>query len=266
MFIRPASDLHNEFSTFKLPSLETDSRSVLLLAGDIGLAKVQSTLTPFLDSVTDRFTDVLYIPGNHEYYHDGSLIRVDVKLEEICRRYLNVHYLNRKTIKIGNVRFIGATLWTDMNNGDPMVIMTAQEQMNDYRRIRTGTLAEPYRRKIRPVDTLGLNIDHRHFIKTELEKARENGEKVVVMTHHSPSFLSRPQGMRHGLLDYAYYNCGLESLIEEYRPAVWVHGHSHYPADYMIGNTRIVSNPRGYSYGSEQDEGLGFLPNLVIEL
>lgn len=36
-------------------------------------------------------------------------------------------------------------------------------------------------------------------------------------------------------------------LIEKYQPTLWIHGHTHEKADYMIGNTRIVSNPRGYN-------------------
>ena len=26
----------------------------------------------------------------------------------------------------------------------------------------------------------------------------------------------------------------------------WTHGHTHEPFDYMIGNTRVLANPRGY--------------------
>jgi len=33
-----------------------------------------------------------------------------------------------------------------------------------------------------------------------------------------------------------------------YRPQIklWVHGHTHDPYDYVIGETRVVCNPRGY--------------------
>lgn len=268
MFIRPVSDIHNEFSVFNLPPTGVDSMATLVLAGDIAVAKRGlSTLTPFLDAVADRFTDVVYIPGNHEYYNDGSLLRTDAKLEAICKTYPNVHYMNRKTMLINGVRFIGATLWTDFKKGDPLVIMTAHESMNDYNCIRTGTYAEPYRRAIRPVDIIGLNLDHRGFIEHALKEAKMAGEKVVVFTHHSPSIMSRSPDIRPGLLDYAYYNdCGLEELMLDYEPAVWVHGHSHHPVDYMIGNTRVVSNPRGYSYNKDTDEGLGFIGSLTIEL
>ena len=27
---------------------------------------------------------------------------------------------------------------------------------------------------------------------------------------------------------------------------LWVHGHTHSPSDYMVGDTRVVCNPLGY--------------------
>jgi len=38
----------------------------------------------------------------------------------------------------------------------------------------------------------------------------------------------------------------LDELVEERRPAVWVHGHTHLGGDYEIGETRVVCNPFGY--------------------
>lgn len=268
MFIRPISDIHNEFSIFDLPVTEVDGKAVLVLAGDIAIAnRASSTLTPFLDSVTDRFAHILYIPGNHEYYSDGSLLRVDAKLENACKRYPNVHYMNRKTKVIDGVKFIGATLWTDFNNGDPRVTMEAHSTMNDYNHIRTGTFAEPYARKIRPIDIMGINADHRMFIEHELILAHSMEEKVVVFTHHGPTLASRPNIIPSGPLDYAYYNASkIEDLIFDYKPLVWIHGHSHFPVDMMLGDTRLINNPRGYSDFPASDEGLGFFGDLVIEL
>jgi hypothetical protein len=35
-------------------------------------------------------------------------------------------------------------------------------------------------------------------------------------------------------------------LSKHDRIKLWVHGHMHNPSDYMIGDTRVVCNPRGY--------------------
>lgn len=267
-YVRPLSDVHNEFSTFNVPETDVDSEATLVLAGDIGVAKRPSTLIPFLDSITDRFKDILYIPGNHEYYNDGSILRTDAKLTDICNRYDNVHYMNKKSRKIGDTLFIGATLWTDFKRGDPVVILQCHAEMNDYQCIRTGTRAEPYRRTVRCADILSMHLDHKQFIEHELKVAKLAGEKkIVVFTHHGPSFMSRPKGMRSNNLDWAYYNdCGLEDLMLDYGVSVWIHGHSHYPVDYMIGDTRVVSNPRGYAHHGDATERSDFGSSLVIEL
>ena len=41
----------------------------------------------------------------------------------------------------------------------------------------------------------------------------------------------------------------MEEIIEQYQPALWVHGHIHHSWDYQIGRTRIIANPRGYVDG-----------------
>lgn len=266
MFIRPASDIHNEFSVFNLPVTAVDEKAVLVLAGDIALADaLNSTLVPFLDSVTDRFRDVLYIPGNHEYYR-SSLLRADEKLADVCKRYQNVHYMQEKSMLLDGVRFIGATLWTDFDRGNPMVCLAAQNEMNDFVHIRTGNRTTPYARKMRPIDVMGINSHNRFFIKEELEKANAANEKAVVFTHHSPSIMSQSSVYKPGPIDYAYHNTGLEDMMLDYNPVLWIHGHSHHPVDYMIGNTRILSNPRGYCKHPSGNEGLGYNGELVIEL
>ena len=51
-------------------------------------------------------------------------------------------------------------------------------------------------------------------------------------------------------------------LIEEKKPALWIHGHAHNSVDYTIGETRILSNPRGYSNRLNRN----FDDNLIITL
>jgi hypothetical protein len=42
-----------------------------------------------------------------------------------------------------------------------------------------------------------------------------------------------------------------------------IHGHLHRPADYLIGDTRIISNPRGYP---DEIKDTSFDPALVLDL
>ena len=45
------------------------------------------------------------------------------------------------------------------------------------------------------------------------------------------------------------------------KPVLWVHGHVHRKADYMIGSTRVICNPKGYP-----GENTGFDAGLVVEI
>ena len=44
---------------------------------------------------------------------------------------------------------------------------------------------------------------------------------------------------------------------------LWLHGHVHVQHDYRVGNTRVVSNPRGHG---RKGETLRFEPLKLIEV
>lgn len=269
----PASDIHNEFSVFNFPELERESETTLVLAGDIFVAEEKNSARKFLNDVSRRFDEVILVAGNHEYYN-GSLLRVPAKIEALSHEYNNVHFLHRRSVKLGGVWFVGATLWTDFKNGDPFAKLEAGI-LKDYKKIRTGLRADSkgqlaYARKVTTNDISFENYKDREFIAKELQRLK--GEKVVVVTHHAPHLLSGEAFYRANkmtALDYAYYNTGLDDLILDYGPAFWIHGHTHYKADYTIGDTRVICNPRGYNEldsNGYQNESLVFDTTAILEL
>ena len=88
MKIRLLSDLHTEFRLpFKTASFaEYHDEDVLVLAGDIasGSTNTISVIKFFLDQ---GFPDVVYVPGNHEYY-GGDFIQFNEKMTEKMAEYL----------------------------------------------------------------------------------------------------------------------------------------------------------------------------------
>ena len=38
----------------------------------------------------------------------------------------------------------------------------------------------------------------------------------------------------------------IEKVILDLQPKYWIHGHTHIPCQYDLGDTRVVCNPRGY--------------------
>jgi predicted phosphodiesterase len=119
MRIQLFSDLHLERYPAFQPLLAPDA-DVIVLAGDIGSYQGGSRLggtdfglerfSPALGATKAR---VLYVPGNHEY--DGlEFDEAHSRLRETCAR-LGITWLERETVIVEHVRFIGTTLWSDFD-------------------------------------------------------------------------------------------------------------------------------------------------------
>lgn len=261
------SDIHLEFSGgyLDIPESPDDKDTVLVLAGDVGLAKKAYTYTDFIEEMSARFRAIIYISGNHEYYH-GSIVTSRSRIWNNLIEYSNVHVIENETVVIDNVAFVGATLWSDFNNGDPLCMHNVKNGMNDYKLIRTGpSIDAAYLRSFTPQDAFMLFQQSKKFIFDEAKEQKEAGRKVVVVTHMGPSWQSVPDRYKTGPyadLNGAYVS-NLEEEILDTKPDYWIHGHTHDSCDYMIGDTHVVVNPRGY-YNHEENPT--FNPQMVIEV
>lgn len=264
MFIRIMSDLHIEMAPYVVEEMPEDNDTVLVLAGDIGLFK-HVDLEKFIREMSERFHHVIYTPGNHEYYGGYYPHSMD-KFKDQIVDLMNVELLDKGKVTIDNVVFIVATLWTSYDNGNPVAIMNAQNMMNDYRKIRTGPKLEPWRRKITATEFHADHLVAKNYIFTELEKW-DGTYKEVVVTHHGPSYQSVTEGFRGNPLNHAYVSELGEEIVTS-GPDIWIHGHIHSSLDYEIGDTRIVTNPKGYPMNKEgtQHENSRFNPLFRIEL
>lgn len=273
MKIKIVSDLHLEFSDITIPN--EGGIDVLILSGDIMVAedlhdipspepyapggmkdfmskiKRVASWREFLKRVSNDFPHVIYVAGNHEFYHGKWMRTLDVLREE-CAKFPNIYFLENDCKKIDDVTFIGGTLWTDMNKGDPLTLHAVRDMMNDFRIIRKEF--EGYT-KLKPVDTVVRHKRMLEYIKTIV--AEKHDEKFVVVGHHAPSRMSIHEQYKSDFLMNGAYSSDLSEFILD-RPQIklWTHGHTHHPFDYVIGETRIVCNPRGYeSDGYSEDSG-----------
>ena len=87
------------------------------------------------------------------------------------------------------------------------------------------------------------------------------GGKIVVVTHHAPSPESIPPSFQESAFNPCFAS-DMTRFITESKVRLWIHGHIHAHSDYMIGNTRVLANPRGYPGESKT----GFEPGLVVEV
>jgi hypothetical protein len=177
------SDLHLEFEPFAPPEVQADA---VILAGDIDTGR--KGLKWALKTFPNR--PVIYVLGNHEFYGQ-KLQNLIEDLREMAMG-TNIHLLENESLRIGDVVFLGATLWTDFAlNGDPVVAeIVAQTGLNDYRQIRTL----PGYSLLKPSDTRRLHIQSRRWLEDQVMSLK--GQKVVVVTHQAPSRQSLPPALQ----------------------------------------------------------------------
>ncbi len=258
MKIRTASDIHLEFGYFELPPLPEDKDTVCVLAGDIGVVgkKPSKGFIGFLHDTAEQFREVVYIMGNHDHWR-CSIVRTIPKIKEAMITLYgempsNLHIVNDETVVIDDVAFICSTLWTDFGKEDQFMMwdasgggMDGRGIMRDFRRIRTGGKDDPYRCKLKPVHTVAMHMRAKEYIFPEIAKQKELGRTTIVVTHHAPSLQSLNEHHRNDKM-YGAYASELGWEIADAEPTMWIHGHIHDSLDYMIHNTRIWCNPRGY--------------------
>ena len=248
LYYRPISDIHLEFernrrngymSSFNVPALPTDQDTVLGVAGDMDLG---TKSIDFIGRASEQFLAVVMIFGNHDYWGEdlGILSEKYQKVIDACE-FKNVFLLSRSSVTIRDTLFIGGTMWTNYGDQNPLVRLQAPEIMRrDFKKIRKNN----HQNRVLFSDFEDEFFKTKKFIFTEAEK---HDGKIVVLTHHAPSFLSiHPQYRECSLVENALYASELGNDIAYSNITLWHHGHTHRSADYQIHNTRVICNPRGY--------------------
>lgn len=201
---------------------------------------------------------VLYVLGNHEFYTHERTMETNRGLAQRAawRTSDRVRVLDDMGITIDGVRFLGSTLWYDLelNGSDPENMARAWDgasMLNDSRFLYVGA------QRWSPTLARQQHLKSRAWLEAELEAS---DLPTVVVTHHAP----HPESIAPEYeldLSTAGFVSDLTAVIERYQPMLWLHGHTHTSFAYDVGSTRVVCNPHGY--GSENHRR--FDPGLVID-
>lgn len=247
MKIQIMSDIHTEF----FPKSNWDEATklffrdcytdcdVLVIAGDLSnYANLRNSLRIVCEVYNKQ--EVLYIPGNHEYYGIPDVANKERVIKELCieLNYSNLYYCNRN-LYVEIDEFISATLWFK----DDLLNLSYIGQINDCRLIP----------KLIPW------VYHENIMDIEFIKNHIN-ENSLVFTHYLPTIHSVLPEFKGDNLN-RFFVCDLTNLIEEVQPRLWIHAHTHGSLDYNIGKTRIICNPFGYF---NVGENRGFNPHLIV--
>lgn len=286
MKIKLVSDIHLEFSDFFIKN--DNNYDVLILGGDIciaqdlhdhpalsntsdqaaiangtGLGRRQAAAQRFRDffkRCSFQFPHVIYIAGNHEFYNGKFFAGID-HLRNECANYPNVYFLERDVKRIDDVLFLGGTLWTDCNKMDPLTLHALPDMMNDFRIIRNDYAGY---RTLKAADIVDRHRKTLDYFRVVLADNKDT--KCVVVGHHSPSHMSiHPQYAHDQIMNGGYHSDLSDFILDHPQIKLWTHGHTHHYFDYMIGDTRVVCNPRGYENDGYSEE-TGYRDDLILEV
>jgi len=241
MNISLMSDIHAEFYRSELNWLPPlpDDPDVLVLAGDIHVGKA---LIDFVKRVSAALpnTHIVFIAGNHEFYRQYRKLTLKI-YHEAFATHEKIHFLENDYVDIGDVRFIGATLWTGFplhlpEHNAEKVMAYAKDNVSDFSLIADDTDKITV---FTPEIAKSLFDESKVAISKIL--AESNPNKCVVVTHFPPA-----KQLLHPLyppdLVTSYFTADCLDVINTYQPAYWFYWHNHWSAQATIGATQLVSN------------------------
>lgn len=212
------SDLHMEFDGWSW-DFYPEADVFYLCAGDIDSST--KARQAFIDKHSDH---MLAIKGNHDFY-GGSFDPVQTPIER----------------EVNGFKIAAATLWTDLSN--PIDWIRYVRGLVDASRIHgLSAQADIYNR---------IHQEHKKFLL--------NSDADVIVSHHAPSWQSISKEFTFSSLNACFVSDLDEEILNmKHPPQLWVCGHVHHKHDYWIGETHVVSNPRGYpgesNYNNYQPE------------
>lgn len=236
------SDLHFEWdlkTTDYSTVISKKYADAIFLCGDIA---DNTHALPFIEHLLSLGYKVFYILGNHEFYersfHEVLNFWKEVKLN-------NFYFLNNDYVEFNNIKIIGSTLWTSVDTTKigydgtitrrPLdwFMRNQRKDWSDVVSINDFTLLDM-------IEEFWISYN---FIQSELNSRSD--KKIIVMTHHCPSFDClddefkgrRTSNMYATELDWLFFNRKID---------YWFHGHIHSSKDFYINNTNIICNARGY--------------------
>ena len=251
MKIRILSDLHLEGGELDY-TYKHVGEDVVILAGDI---HTQGRHDCILKKIP-RDVEVFMVAGNHEYYR-GSFDHANSAMKNFEDTYPNFHFLLDQSITFKGVDFFGGTMYTDLQlyGIDPMVEIEVKHGINDFMWInknRKGAFS-PWRIE-----------DHKSCHEKfcyELQGwlGRTEGCKRVVISHFVPTAQAIDPQYRMSRLN-PYFTSDMERFMGW--EGLWVFGHTHSSYEGMLGDTRLVCNPKGYGHY----ENRMFDEELIVEI
>lgn len=213
----------------------------LALCGDICSPR-KKTFTLFLEWCSKHWEKVFFLAGNAEYFFENTYIqplpataRNDI-MKDILSKFENIYFMDRSVVDLSdNIRVLGCTLWSDLSNNN---ISLDYYPYNDQNQIYMLIYKYQYQ------EITKLHNFEKKWLEDQLDIAKNEDKRCIVLTHHLPSF---------GLIPAKYEGlpmnfCVASSCDELLQQPVlgWISGNVHAPVQTTQNTVEFRINGLGF--------------------
>lgn len=211
-----------------------------------------------------KFDYVLFVAGNHEYYNANDTKHTISEqyewMKDICSKRENVIFVERSCVEINdtNTVILGTTLWSKVSRSNEA---RAQMAMNDYHLSYMMNEAdeEKQQQKLTVQCTNFQFYRNLNWLEEQINKYTTQKKDIIILTHHTP-VMNGTSNPIYGT-DNELSGCFSTDLTRLLKHPIkyWACGHTHWNFDMTFdnGNTRLVSNQRGYPGKEKEDYNNG---------
>lgn len=253
------SDLHGGLRG--LSGLLRRKAPFLALCGDVGVLSQGTGTAQYAELLrycAAHWKHVFIVAGNHEAY-GSSVSEAHGRLRAMSAALGNVSFLERDFADIAgcNLRVLGCTLWSFV---PPEHEAEVSHRVNDYALIRVSS-EDAGSRRLSIADTNAWHEEAVHWLAVELDRARQEGKRCIVLTHHGPTAGSNAQ-YRNSTINCAF-ETDLTWLVHAPPLLAWFFGHTHVSSERTMDGVLVKSNQLGYGMGKGQ---ANFDPTFVFRV
>lgn len=233
---------------FKSHKQDNVEKHILLICGDLVLAKHLHYFIPFLEEIitTEQFDHVYYVKGNHESYYklidkSHELIKEQLQKSQILSQ--KVSLLENELVSITpNLKLFGCSYWYTTEPEDKNRVI---QRLNDFIKIKSKHKNHYIRLQYNEI--VLRHYESQHLIKNIINNLNDD-EQLVLLTHHATSE-RLPYKSKSDLLGYAtQLNWDTLENVQQKVLAAF-HGHYHIQNNHKYINEFGIptySNTIGY--------------------
>jgi predicted phosphodiesterase len=247
----------------------------MVIAGDLGHSRYIPKLLEAIHKHSK--VHVFFTPGNHEFwdgYNRGADFDEQLSLmQEELEGIEGVTFLYNQGLDIPgtNYSLFMSPWFTNLSGYDEVdddlvkvLPSKIEDRIGDYHRTTVDgkplTAEDHIKWNKEAMNALGL------WLETDV---LSKGRIPLIATHFGPSANSAHGDFPYRDLVASYFNT---DYLDNGGPGyifppgtVWIHGHTHWNVDYMIGNVRVVTNQYGYRGEECTNNSYEFLKHIEVQ-